>query len=82
MSELKLEEQTNSLMPSAGYRSETTLEKPEEGKTYAGIPVKMDDKGRIGNRWPSAKTALKADLQRLELLETLTNFVGETNNRR
>ena len=82
MSELKLREDSNVLTPSAGYRSETTLEQPEEGITYAGIPVKFNEQGGIGNRWPTAKTALKADLQKLELLETLTGFIGEANNRR
>ena len=79
---LKLKEDAAGPLPSAGYRSETTLEKPEEGKTYAGIPVKVNEKGEIGNRWPTAKTALKADIQRLELLETLTGFVSEVNNKR
>ena len=82
MRELKLKEDLNLPTPSAGYRSEATLEKPEAGKTYAGIPVKFNEQGGIGNRWPTAKTALKADLQKLELLETLTSFLGEANNRR
>ena len=82
MKDLKLKEDNVGLMPSAGYRSETTIEKPEEGHTYAGIPVKINEKGGIGNRWPTAKTALRADIQRLELLETLTSFIGEANNRR
>ena len=79
---LRIQEEKQGLSPSAGYRSETTVEKPEENKTYAGIPVKLDENGKVGNRWPTAKTAIKADVQRLELLETLNSFIGEANNRR
>ena len=82
LEDLKIQEESQALSPSAGYRSETTVEKSEENKTYAGIPVKLNEEGCIGNRWPTAKTALKADVQRLELLETLNSFIGGANNRR
>ena len=73
----------SSLTPSAGYRSEKSLtESKEDPKTYAGIPIKLNEEGKVRSRWPTAKTALKADLQKLELLETLTGFIGEPHNRR
>ena len=79
MANLSLKEDESTLSPSAGYRSEKTLKKEEQ--TYAGIPVKFNEEGSIGYRWPTPNTALKADLQKLELLETLTNFINTPNNR-
>ena len=74
----------NMLMnPSAGYTREKPLEAEEtEGKrTFAGLEVKIEN-GKVKQKWPALLTAIKADVQRLELTETLANFIDDPDKRR
>ena len=77
------ESDLNMVPPSAGgFRREPTLDSEEnKGPTYAGINLKIEG-NKMKRRWPAFRTALKADIQRWEFTQTLTDLIEDPNRKR